>query len=55
MLNVGRTVIFGEIRKGRLRSVKRGRARLIPSQCVYEYVDRLLAESGAGGPEDGTA
>jgi len=45
VLNLGRTAVFEEIRTGRLRSVKRGRTRLIPRKCVYEYIDRLLDET----------
>jgi excisionase family DNA binding protein len=47
MLSMGRTAVFEEIRLGRLRSVKRGRSRLIPVECLREYVVRLLAESSA--------
>jgi hypothetical protein len=49
MLSMGRTAVFEEIRLGRLRSVKRGRSRLVPVECLREYVARLLAESDAEG------
>jgi excisionase family DNA binding protein len=48
MLSMGRTAVFEEIRRGRLKSVKRGRARLIPTQCLEEFVNLLLAESEEG-------
>lgn len=47
MLSMGRTAVFEEIRRGRLRSVKRGRARLIPTTCLHEYVALLITETEA--------
>lgn len=38
MLGVGRSVLYGEIQTGRLRSVKVGRRRLIPSTGVASYI-----------------
>ncbi|GAA1699112.1 helix-turn-helix domain-containing protein [Fodinicola feengrottensis] len=46
MLSMGRTAVFEEIRLGRLKSVKRGRTRLIPVQCIEEFVSLLLSEMG---------
>lgn len=40
-LNLGRTVMYELIRSGRLRSVKIGKLRLIPSSAVIEFVDQL--------------
>ena len=40
-LNVGRTVMYELIRSGRLRSVKVGKLRLIPTSALVEFVDQL--------------
>lgn len=48
MLSMGRTAVFEEIRRGRLKSVKRGRTRLIPVRCLDDFVNLLLAESEEG-------
>ena len=45
ILNLSRTVIFDLIRTGRLRSVKQGRARLIPASAVAEYLALLEREA----------
>ncbi|WP_432051538.1 helix-turn-helix domain-containing protein [Streptomyces xiamenensis] len=47
VLNLSRTVIYDLIRTGRLRTVKEGRARLIPASAITEYVERLEREAGA--------
>ncbi len=47
ILNLSRTVIFEQIRTGRLRSVKQGRTRLIPASAVREYVALLEQEAEA--------
>ena len=47
ILNLGRTVIFELIRTGRLRSVKEGRARLVPASAIREYVALLEREAEA--------
>jgi excisionase family DNA binding protein len=44
LLNLSRTVIFDLLRSGRLRSVKEGRARLIPASAVREYLALLERE-----------
>ncbi len=46
-LNLSRTVIYDLMRTGRLRSVKEGRARLIPVAALREYVALLEQESAA--------
>ncbi|WP_432052066.1 helix-turn-helix domain-containing protein [Streptomyces xiamenensis] len=46
VLNLSRTVIYDLIRTGRLRTVKEGRARLIPASAITEYVERLEREAG---------
>jgi excisionase family DNA binding protein len=40
-LNLGRTVMYELIRSGRLRSVKVGKLRLIPSAALVEFVEQL--------------
>jgi excisionase family DNA binding protein len=45
LLSLGRTVIYEQIRAGRLRSIQQGRARLISSQAISDYVALLEAEA----------
>ena len=45
LLSLSRTVIYEEIRAGRLHSVTRGRSRLIPAQAIHDYVNLLIRES----------
>jgi excisionase family DNA binding protein len=47
LLSMSRSVIYEQMRAGRLRSVCQGRARLIPASAIAEYVSLLMAESGA--------
>ncbi|MBF8194582.1 helix-turn-helix domain-containing protein [Nonomuraea sp. K274] len=47
MLRMGRTVIFAQMRDGRLRSVRQGRARLIPAAAIRDYIALLERESEA--------
>jgi len=47
VLSMGRTAIYEEIRTGRLRSIKRGRSRLIPMKSIHEFVESLMSEEGA--------
>jgi excisionase family DNA binding protein len=42
---MSRTVIYEQIRTGRLRTVKQGRARLIPATAITDYVSLLERES----------
>lgn len=46
-LRMSRSVIYELMRSGRLRSVKEGRARLIPASAIAEYVT-LLEEEARG-------
>lgn len=46
VLRMSRTVIYGLIRTGRLRTVKEGRARLIPVSAIHEYAALLEREAG---------
>lgn len=52
-LSMSRTVIYEQIRSGRLRSVRQGRSRLIPAQAIADYVALLIDESQAD--DDGAA
>lgn len=45
LLSMSRSVIYEQIRAGRLRSVSQGRARRIPATAIADYVDLLIAES----------
>ncbi|MEU0667822.1 helix-turn-helix domain-containing protein [Streptomyces lavendulocolor] len=45
LLGVKRTVIYEQIRLGRLRTVRLGRRRLVPTEYIDEYVDLLKRES----------
>jgi excisionase family DNA binding protein len=47
LLSLSRSVIYNQIRTGRLRSVKEGTARLIPADAIAEYVTLLEAEAEA--------
>ncbi len=45
MLSMSRSVVYEQLRSGRLRSVRQGRARLIPAAAVAEYVALLEREA----------
>lgn len=45
LLSMSRTVIYEQIRAGRLRTVRQGRARRIPATAIAEYVALLEAET----------
>lgn len=45
LLNMSRTVIFDQLRSGRLTSVKQGRLRLIPASALQNYIDLLIREA----------
>lgn len=47
ILSLSRTVIFEQMRSGRLRSVKQGRTRLIPAPAIKDYVALLEQEARA--------
>ena len=47
VLSMSRSAIYEEIRSGRLRSVKRGRSRLISASAIAEYVVLLEQETRA--------
>ncbi len=47
-LGLGRSLLYGEIGAGRVRSVKAGRRRLIPAGAIADYIRR--AGPGENGP-----
>jgi excisionase family DNA binding protein len=47
VLSMSRSVIYQEMRAGRLRSVKRGRSRFISASAVADYVALLEHETRA--------
>jgi len=47
VLSMSRSAIYEEIRSGRLRSVKRGRSRLISASAIADYVALLEREARA--------
>ena len=47
LLSLSRSVIYQQIRLGRLRSVKEGNTRLIPADAIADYVALLEAEAEA--------
>jgi excisionase family DNA binding protein len=46
LLRLSRSVIYEQLRSGRLRSVRQGRSRLIPATAIAEYVALLESEAG---------
>jgi excisionase family DNA binding protein len=47
VLSMSRSVIYEQIRSGRLRSVTQGRSRLIPASAIADYI-ALLEKRIAG-------
>ena len=47
LLSLSRSVIYNQLRTGRLRSVKEGSTRLIPADAIAEYVALLETEAEA--------
>jgi excisionase family DNA binding protein len=45
LLSMSRSVLYEQIRAGRLRTVCQGRTRLIPAVAINEYVALLISES----------
>ena len=45
VLSISRSVIYEQIRSGRLRSVHQGRTRLIPAAAIADYVALLEHEA----------
>lgn len=49
LLSLSRSVIYEQIRTGRLRTVRQGRARLVPAAAIADYVALLEHETENGG------
>lgn len=49
LLSLSRSVIYEQIRAGRLRTVRQGRARLVPATAITAYVTLLEQEAEEGG------
>jgi hypothetical protein len=47
MLAMSRSVLFEQLRNGRLGSVRQGRARKIPVAAILDYIDLLEREAEA--------
>ncbi len=47
VLSLSRSVIYQQMRAGRLRSVTQGRSRLIPASAIADYIALLERESRA--------
>ncbi|MEU3642901.1 helix-turn-helix domain-containing protein [Lentzea sp. NPDC034063] len=45
LLSLSRSVIYEQIRAGRLRFVKQGRATLVPASAIRDYVALLEQEA----------
>ncbi len=45
LLSLSRSVIYEQMRSGRLRSVREGRTRLVPAAAIAEYVALLEREA----------
>ena len=48
LLSLSRTVIYQEIRAGRLHTVTRGRTRLVPATAITAYIALLEVETLKG-------
>jgi len=48
-LRLGRTLVYRLIMSGELESVKVGRLRRVPAECLPEYVAALRGAGKAGG------
>jgi excisionase family DNA binding protein len=48
LLSLSRSVLYEQIRAGRLRSVTQGRTRLIPATAIADYVALLEREADDG-------
>jgi excisionase family DNA binding protein len=46
LLSLSRSVIYEQMRAGRLKFVKQGASTLIPAVAINAYVQLLIAESG---------
>ena len=48
LLSLSRSVLYEQIRAGRLRSVTQGRTRLIPGAAIADYIALLVREADDG-------
>lgn len=48
LLSLSRSVVYEQIRAGRLRSVTQGRTRLIPTAAIADYIELLVREADDG-------
>jgi excisionase family DNA binding protein len=48
LLSLSRSVLYEQIRAGRLRSVRQGRTRLIPGAAIADYIALLVREADDG-------
>lgn len=46
-LGIGRSLVYEEIRLGRLQTVRIGRRRLVPPEYIAQYVELLKREAEA--------
>ena len=49
VLSLSRSVIYEQIRAGRLKSVTQGRTRLIPASAIADYISMLEREADGDG------
>lgn len=47
MTRLSRSVIYEQMRAGRLHSVREGRSRRIPASAVHDYIELLKIEAAA--------
>jgi excisionase family DNA binding protein len=52
VLGCGRTYVYALMASGQLESIKVGRLRRVPSDCVDAYVSRLRGEQSTPRPAD---
>jgi hypothetical protein len=52
---MSRSVIYEQIRSGRLKTVNQGRLRLVPKIAIAEYVNLLIRESEGAAYDKGAA
>lgn len=45
LLSMSRTVIYEQLKSGRLRSLTQGRVRLIPASAIADYIALLEREA----------
>ncbi len=48
LLALSRSVLYEQLRAGRLKSVTQGRTRLVPASAIAEYIALLIREADDG-------